>query len=512
MYEGYIRNRRQLWRELSEDPASMDGREPSDTWKSELAIIERGWQRWGYELPLHLYGAFSFVLEDEEEHSLICVRDPLGIKPLFYYVTPDGRLIYGTSIQEVAAHPDYEKAIDPEALQLYMIFGYPVGEKTLYKGIRKLLPGRCMTFRNSCLSISTWYQLSFCPDYSVSEEEWMRRIEDTMRMILKEDQENYAVSDCVSFLSGGVDSSWLLACSGVKHTCGIGYEEAEISESGQAKETAERFSADFTELTIRPEVFFDAIPAVVKNLGLPLADASAVAFALGCQETAKRTAVCLSGEGADEFFAGYHIYGLGEKIGQTGGPPHLGCTGLMEQEAAAKLLGQDQLVPLDELVRDIYKRTEGGEHLSRLLLIDIELWLEGDIYFGVNRSAAANGLQLLLPYSDRRMFELSARIPSDLKWRDGCGKYILRKTAEQLLPHDTAFRKKTGFAVPVKIWMTREPIRAGIEEAFLGETAASFFDRNRLMNFWHSYLAGNKQLWQAVYAAYVFITWYDTCF
>ena len=341
----------------------------------------------------------------------------------------------------------------------------------------------------------------------IDHAKWFLLSRDTLQTVLSEDRENESFSTACSFLSGGVDSSYILALSSVHRAVGIGYRGEAVSEAPLAAKTAEYLNATFTEVDIAPEDFFDAIPRVVRRLGLPLADASAVAFGIGCERAAQGYSTCLSGEGADEFFAGYHIYRRADELARTGGPWHYGCAGVMEAEDAARLLKLEHPFPCAHLVEGLYADTENDEHLSRLLRIDCALWLEGDILFSVQRSARCNGLKLLLPYADRRLFELAARIPSALKWKDGTGKYILRRAAEKRLPHAVAFRQKNGFSVPVRSWLRREPFRARVEAVLLGEGSARFFDPALLRKYWSSFQSGNDSVWQIVYAAYVFIIW-----
>ena len=388
-----------------------------------------------------------------------------------------------------------------------MNFGYPIGEKTLWLGIRKLMPGQTLAFRKGKLVISTYYKPVYAPEHDRSEEYWTAKIEATMRSILSEDRQNYDFRSACAFLSSGVDSSWLLALSGVHRAIGIGYAGEACSEADLASDTARALDADFCRVDISPKAFFDAIPQTVRRMGLPIADASTVALGIGCESAARSSAICLSGEGADEFFAGYHIYRRAEELGRTGGPWHYGCAGVMETQYAASLLKLDRPFPCEHLVKQLYAESEYDEHLSRLLRIDCALWLEGDILFGINRSTRSLGLKLLLPYADRRLFELSARIPSVLKWKDGVGKYILRRAAERQLPHEVAFRSKIGFSVPISNWMRREPFRARVEAVLFAPQSARFFDHSQLRRYWSAFLEGNDVVRQIVYVAYVFLIW-----
>ena len=503
LYEGYLRNREALGRELGTDPGL-----PRE--EAEREILRKGYERWGRALPGRLLGGFAFALWDEGRRELFCARDPLGLRQFYYCRTPSA-LLYGTDLASVTGDPRCTRSIDPEALQLYMMFGYPAGEKTLYRGVMKLKPGRYLVYGEGGVSTEVYAALSFNPDFTPSEGEWAEAIDGTLQEILADDRKNFDFSRGISFLSGGVDSSYLLASSGVRTALAIGGDGAG-GEIPAAAETAERLGVRLLQTRITPEAFFGAVPRVVRGLELPLADASSVAFALGCRDAAEHAAFCFSGEGADEFFAGYHLYRRAEELARDGGPRHYGCFGVMDRKPAAALLGLGQGYPCEELVEDLYRRTEGGEHLARLLMIDISLWLEGNILFSVNRAARSNGLEILMPYADRRMLALSARIPSSLKLKDGCGKYVLRLAAGKRLPPETAFRQKAGFPVPVRAWMGTEACRAGIREVLFGSASRAFFDRKKLESYWKGLLSGNTETWQILYAAWVFLVWYEECF
>ena len=502
LYEGYLRNRFPLCRELGLMPGT-------DRRETELGILRAAWQRWGREIVHHLHGSFVFVIRDGE--SLFCARDAFGIRTLYYSVTDDGTFLCGADLCAIVTNPHYKKKLDRDALQLYLLFGYPAGERTLYEGILKLLPGCALLWDGKSVQIERWYSLSFHPETSVTEIEWTCKIDQTLQEILDEDRACFDFSRGVSFLSGGMDSSYLLAASSVRRAVGIGYEDSGFSETPLASSMASELGAGFLEVTVSAEQYFEVLPCLLRNLELPLADASAPAFALGCEQIKGKYCPCLSGEGADEFFAGYHIYRRVDALGMEDAG-YLGCDGVMEQRAAMKLLGTEEAFPLEALTREIDRQMCGNEPLSRMLAVDISLWLEGDILFSVGRSARANGLDLLLPFADRRMYELSAAIPSCLKRKDGTAKYILRKAAESRIPRETAFRPKVGFSVPVKQWFREERFRAQIERALFSEISREFFNQTILRNCWHSFLKGSDDGWHAPHAVYIFVLWYENCF
>ena len=506
LFSGYIRN----WNALREELGSP---ETDDRTALEKEILLRGFERWGQSLCSHLYGAFSYVIRDPATGALYCARDPFGVSTFFYHLTPSGKLLFSEDIREIARHPDYKKAPDPHALHTYLTLGYPAGTDTLFAGIQKLSAGHRLVYQGGRLTIERYYHLRYDPDHARSEADWVEEIAHTARTILSEDRSAPGFSGAESFLSGGVDSSYLLALSHIPTACSIGYDGGDLDESQLARQTAELLGRDFRKCTVSPEQYFRTVPKVVSAMGLPLADMSSVAFFLGCEDVAKRASVCFSGEGADEFFAGYRLYRNGEKLARDDSPLHLGCSGVMESKYADDLLlEKDPQFSCVPLVEEIYKETAHSEHLARLLSIDVRLYLEGDILFGLNRSSAAHGLQVRTPFADQRMFELAARIPSDLKLHDGIGKYILRRAAEQALPHDVAFREKVGFSVPISRWMRQDGIREEMEKTLFGDASRKIFRQDLLKRYWTNFQNGSDGIRSVIFAVYVFLIWYEMWF
>ena len=501
-YDGYIRNQKKLCEQLQISPENSRK-------ETERSILSAAYNRWGYDMVRHFNGAFAFALWDEEKKEIFCARDPFGIKSFYYYVTDEGELLCSCNIRDIVAHKGFKKEIDPEALQYFIMFGYPVGEKTLYKGILKLMPGRTLVFSSGQCRTERYFTPEFNTEEGISEDEWAKKIRQTLSDVLKEDEGNFDFSQARCFLSGGVDSSFLLAASKIKNAANIGFSDEEMSEHRLALNTAEFLGVNPEIINISAKEYFDAIPEFLRNTELPLADSSAVAFSLGCKKAAEKTKCCLSGEGADEFFAGYNIY---QRVGELADVKYCGCFSALDEKTACRLLKTDNSFSSAGLVRDIYENQNITNSLNRMLAVDISLWLEGDILFNVGRNTRAYGIDLLLPFADRRIFELSAKIPAELKLRDGCGKYIFRKAAEWYLPEEIAFRAKAGFPVPVKKWLLEEPFYAEIEKTLFSDTASEFFDAELLKRFWTNFCNGNTILYQIIYTVYIFLRWYEDIF
>ncbi len=503
-YRGHIRNWEALCSELSIDAGL--GRAAR-----EEAILVKAYEKWGCDMANHFHGMFAFALWDDEAQRLFCVRDQFGTKPFYYYETADGKLLYGTMIRKIMEQEGFVKEFNEDILQMYLTLTYIAGEDTPFKGVKKLLPGRFMVWENGKLEITRYFKPEFRPDESKTLEEWADEIHETIGKIMPEvkTKDEYAES----FLSGGVDSSYVLAMSDVTMTDSCGYDEERFDESGLAKATADILGRGNNRCRITPEEYFEIVPYVMYNMELPLGDASAIAFALGCKATAKHTKICYSGEGADEFFGGYNMYRNAERYGDNLKTFYVGNTNIMKEDEKQRLLKNynPDLLPIN-VVKDMYEEMEGLDPLSKMSGIDIQIWLEGDIYLNVDKMSEAAGLEIRMPLTDTRIFDIASRMPSKYKVNEEQNKVALRTAAAKVLPEEIAFRKKLGFIVPIRIWMADERYNQDVQAKLRGESAAKFFNLDEVNAIFEDYIGGNSDNWRKVWTIYTFLVWYEEYF
>ena len=260
-------------------------------------------------------------------------------------------------------------------------------------------------------------------------------------------------------------------------------------------------------------MYFDAVPFVMKNMELPLGDASAIVFAIACRETAKHTKLCYSGEGADEFFGGYNMYRNAERYGDNLKTFYVGNTNIMKEDDKKKLLKRynENILPID-LVKDIYEETEGLDPLSKMSDVDIQIWLEGDIYLNVDKMSEAVGLEIRMPLTDRRVFDIASRMPSRFKVNEEQNKVAFRTAASKVLPDEIAFRKKLGFVVPIRYWMADEQYNKPVTDTIFSASAEKFFNMDEVKAIWDEYKGGNSDLWRKIWTIYTFLVWYGEYF
>lgn len=503
-YRGHIRNWTALCGELSIDPAL-----PRE--EREKQILTRAYETWGYEMADHLYGMFAFALWDEEEQKLFCLRDQLGTKPFYYYVTADGQLLYGTTIRQIMEQPGFVKELNEDMLQLYLTLTYGAGEDTFFKGVKKLLPGRYLVWQDGKMEITRYWKPEFHPDESKSLEDWAEEIHTALARIMPEVKTPDEHAE--AFLSGGVDSSYVLAMSDVQMTNSCGYDEERFDESGLAAETARILGRESRRCRITPEEYFAAVPYVMVHMEQPLGDASAIAFAIACKATAEHTKICYSGEGSDEFFGGYNMYRNAERYGENLKNFYVGNTNIMKEEDKRRILKRysENVLPI-HLAQDIYEETEGLDPLTKMSDVDIQLWLEGDIYLNVDKMSSAAGLEIRMPLSDLRIFDIASRIPSRYKVDPEQNKVAFRTAAAKVLPEEIAFRKKLGFIVPIRIWMADDRYNQDVRARFRSETAEKFFRIEEINKILDEYVGGNSDNWRKVWVIYTFLVWYDEYF
>lgn len=477
----------------------------------EEAILIKAYEKWGCDMADHIYGMFAFALWDDEEQKLFCLRDQFGTKPFYYYVTEEGKLLYGTTIRQIMEQPGFVKELNEEMLQLYLSLTYGAGEDTFFKGVKKLLPGRYMIWQDGKIEIVRYWKPEFHPDESKSLEDWADEIHTTIREIMPEVKEENEVA--ASFLSGGVDSSYVLAMSDIQTAAACGYEEERFDESVLAAKTAELLERDFNRRVISPEEYFEIVPYVMYNMEQPLGDASAIVFALGCRAAAEKADICYSGEGADEFFGGYNMYRNAERYGENLKTFYVGNTNIMKEDEKKKILKHynENVLPID-LVKDIYEETEELDPLSKMSNVDIQIWLEGDIYLNVDKMSEAAGLEIRMPLTDRRIFDIASRMPSKYKVNEEQNKVAFRTAAANVLPEEIAFRKKLGFIVPIRIWMADERYNQDVQRLFSSDIAEKFFHVDEIKAIFDEYIGGNSDNWRKVWTIYTFLVWYEEYF
>ena len=512
--------------------------------RSDTEVLLHGYEQWGKDLLPRLRGMFAFAIWDRSAQTLFCARDHFGIKPLYYYQAEDGTLLFGSEIKSFLAHPSFKKELNRDQLELYLSYQYSPGENTFFKGVKKLLPAHWMEWKEGSLTVERYWQPEFSPEDSRTLEEWEQDISDAM----KESVQAHKIADVEvgSFLSSGVDSSYMAALANVDKTFTVGFADKQYDETTYAQEFSKVIGVKNFAYRITPEEYWENLPKIQYHMDEPLADAASVALFFVNREAAKQVKVCLSGEGADEFFGGYNIYKepftvswydrlplwLRRAVGAVADclPPvpgvnflvrrgrpleerYIGNTNLMGERRKKQLLRQysGKVKPTD-LSAPYFAQTKGQDPVTRMEFCDLNLWLVGDILLKADKMSMANSLELRVPFLDRKVFELASHIPTKHKVNASQTKIAMRGAALKAIPEKTADKKKLGFPVPVRAWLRDERYAATVREAFNTEAANEFFNTAELNKMLDQHMSGKRDNWRQIWCVFIFLVWYNEYF
>ena len=547
VFNGEIYNYRELRQELKGAGATFhtDG---------DSEVILAAWQRWGPDCVARLHGMFAFAIYDCQARTLFLARDRLGVKPLFYAPLSDGSVAFGSELKALLAHPLLRREVDPLAIEDYLTWGYVPDHRSILQGVMKLPAGHTLLLRHDApLPEPRRYW-----DVSFAERRQGRTadLEAELLHLMRQAVSSRMVSDVPlgAFLSGGLDSSSVVALMAetsrdTVKTCSIGFDVAAADESSYAEQIALRFATQHRARQVSPDDF-QHLDALVGMFDEPFADASALPTWRVCQLARETVTVALSGDGADEAFAGYRrqVFQHGEDrvrllLPQSLRGPVFGALGAIYPKAdwaPQPLRAKSTLLALAESseagyaravsivppelrqtlyspdflrlrgdyraeqpFEDTMRRAQARSGLDRAQYADLKFWLPGDILTKVDRTSMAVSLEAREPLLDHRLIEFAASLPERLRVRRGEGKWLLKKTMQRYLPSDILYRPKQGFVTPVSDWF-RGPLaqqaRAIASSDALVRTG--WFDGKRLAAIADAHIAGRSDygrlLWQLV--------------
>ena len=512
--------------------------------RSDTEVLLHGYEQWGKAMLDKLRGMFTFAIWDRHAQTLFCARDHFGIKPLYYYQNDAGELLFGSEIKSFLDHPGFKKELNEDQLSLYLSYQFSPGENTFFRGVKKLLPAHWMEWKDGVLTVQRYWTPRFTPDDGPTLQEWEQAISDAMQ----ESVAAHKIADVEvgSFLSSGVDSSYMAALAHVDKTFTVGFANKQYDETDYAREFSAHIGVKNTAYRITPEEYWENLGRIQYHMDEPLADAASVALYFVNREAAKQVKVCLSGEGADEFFGGYNIYKepftvswydrlplwLRRALGAAAGllPPvpgvnflvrrgrplaerYIGNTNLMGERRKKQLLKNytGRVLPTD-LSRPYFEAARGQDPVTQMETCDLNLWMVGDILLKADKMSMANSLELRVPFLDRKVFELACRIPTRCKVNAQQTKIAMRGAAEMTIPPKTADKKKLGFPVPVRAWLREEKYAAILREAFGSEAAQKFFNTGALNKMLDEHVSGKRDNWRQLWCVFIFLVWYDEYF
>lgn len=531
--------------------------------RSDTETIVHAYEQYGPDCVTRFRGMFAFAIWDQRAKTLFCARDRLGIKPFYYYC--DGRIFaFASEIKALLEHPAISPAVEESLLPEFLAFGYGSSDRTLFRGIRKLMPGHHLTIEVKegqplVPRIERYWDAPRPAHFeSRSDEEWIRecrsRLEETVRMRLMSDV------PLGMFLSGGVDSSAIAAImkrqvSTPVKTFAVGYREEQYSELSWARQVAESIGTQHREVVIGMEDFFNALPDLVWHEDEPIAWPSSVSLYFVSKLAASEVKVVLTGEGSDELFGGYERYGhylmntrwlslyravpssvrrsIREGIASTSM-----LSGTWRRKLLHTFIGREESFESLQLDNFYCAFPNGEQHrlfpglnsssegiygnvlkywnsaaespvLPRMLYTDIKTYLV-ELLMKQDQMSMACSIESRVPFLDHPFVEFAAGVPPSMKIRGGVRKYILKRAVEDLLPHDIVHRKKMGFPTPLRQWL-REPEAAKIYSLLSDPQGvlAAYTDRAAVADLLARHKQGSEDATDRIWRLLNFQIWGD---
>ena len=508
---------------------------------ADTEVLIHGYEEYNEGLLDKLRGMFAFVIYDIKNKEVFAARDFYGIKP-FYYALMGDTFLFGSEIKSFLIHPDFKKELNTKMLEYYLTFQYSVGEDTFFKNVYKLRPGHYLKYKDGELEIKQYYELKFEEDDTKTYEEWKEGIDERLKDSIKA----HKISDVEvgSFLSSGVDSSFIAASSDVDKTFTVGFDDKKYSEISYAEDLSKNINTENISRVISKEEYFKNLNKIMYYMDEPLADPSAVALYFVTKVASENVKVSLSGEGADEIFGGYNIYQepftwpwyykvpypIRKVIGKVASvfPSHRGLNFLVrrgkkledrfvgnafifDKKEIKKLLSfTPETNGFKDLTKPYYEKVADLDEVTKMQYIDFNFWLIGDILLKADKMSMANSLEVRVPFLDKPLIEYARCLPAKYKTDKYKTKKIFRDIAHEKLESKVSDKKKLGFPVPIRVWMKEDDVYVTIKTRF--EQASEFFNTKAIIKLLDDHRNGKADNSRKVWTIFVFLLWYDIYF
>ena len=511
------------------------------TTKTDTEVILHGYEEYGEKILDKLRGMFAFVIYDKNTKELFAARDFYGIKPL-YYAKMGNTFIFGSEIKSFLIHPHFKKELNYKMLEYYLTFQYSPGNETFFKNVYKLMPGHYLKYKNGKLEIKKYYEIKFKQDKSKTYDEWKQGIKERLADSIKA----HKISDVEvgSFLSSGVDSSYIAACSDVDKTFTVGFNNEKYSEINYAKDLSEKINTQNISKIITKEEYFKNLPNIIYYMDEPVADPSAIALYFVTQIASENVKVSLSGEGADEIFGGYNIYQepltdawyykipypIRFAIGKVASIfPHkrginflirrglkledrfIGNAFIFNNKEVKKILRNKRKTKgFQDLTKPYYDKVAGKDDITKMQYIDFNFWLVGDILTKADKMSMANSLEVRVPFLDRPLIDYATSLPIEYKVDKNTTKKIFRDIASEVLEDKVSTKKKLGFPVPIRVWLKEDETYESVRKVFMKDD--KFFNQKAILKLLDDHKKGKADNSRKIWTIYVFLIWYEIFF
>ncbi len=509
--------------------------------KSDTEVLVHGYEKWGKDLPKHLRGMFAFAIYDKKENSLFLARDNFGIKPLYYAYMND-TFMFASEIKAFLEHPSFKKEFNEDILGAYLSFSFTPTTETFFKGVKRLDAGHYLYFKDREITVERYYQKSF-QEKDISYEEAVKEI----ASIMQDSVSKHLLSDVEvgSFLSSGIDSSYIVALAKPDKTYTVGYDLAKYNEIEYAKDLASKLKINNTSKVITKQEYMDIIPTIMYHLDEPTSDPAAIALYFVAKLASKDVKVVLSGEGADEFFGGYNIYRQDVDMGWYNKIPYfirhvialvcrllpevrgvnffirrgeklensyIGVNRVFGDKEVKKVLLKKCPLKNKDVTKKTYDDFKNEKDIVKMQAIDIDFWLMKDILLKADKMTMASSLEGRVPFIDKEVFNVASTLPIEYKVTKENTKVALRDAAKKVIPNESYKKKKLGFPVPVREWMKEKDFYEMIKTSFKSQYASKFFNQDYILNLLEEHYTGKKDNYRKIWTIYCFLTWYNVYF
>ena len=515
---------------------------------TDTESLLHGYEEWGEQIVDRLRGMYAFVIWDAKKNRLFGARDIFGIKPFYYCRTAQNDLLFGSEIKSFLDHPHFVKEVNKQALRPYLTMQFPATDETFFAGVYKLPAAHCFTYdlASGEMSVRRYWDADFSDDDSKTFGQYVEECD----QVVHESVSAHRIADVKvgSFLSGGVDSSYIAACLMPDNTFSVGFDYKDFNETNYAAELSDKLGIKNYRKMVTADEFFNTLPEIQYHMDEPQSNLSSVPLWFLAQLAAEQVTVVLSGEGADELFAGYAYYedvpslarfkrivprGIRRSLGKfVENKPYFKGRNFFLKAAEMPekwFTGQAFIYRSDEiddvvkpayakgpdafeLCAPVYDRVQNFCDLSKRQYLDMNMWLPGDILLKADKMCMAHSLELRVPFLDKKVMEFAQHIPASFRVNESGNKQVLRHAANRVLPDEWATRPKKGFPVPLKFWLREQKYYDYVKEYFTAPWAEEFFDTKKLMAMLDDHYEGKALNHRKIYTALTFLIWYKRYF
>lgn len=527
--------------------------------KADTEVLLHGYEEWGMDgLLKRVRGMFAFLIWDDNNKTLYGARDFFGIKPM-YYSNQNGHLLVGSELKSFLEFPKFKRELNVEAVKPYLMNQYNDLEETFFKGVYRFPAGHWFEYKDGEMKTHQYWDAEY-KENSLSFEETLKRINDD----LKETVDLYRNADVKvgAFLSEGIDSSYLTTLLNPDDVFSVSFDDSTYDEASKAKALADINHWTFFSDKVDADEAMHDFPEMQYHMDEPDANPSIIPLWYLCKLARKHVTVALSGEGADELFAGYVNYGMHthndiikvftselkklpkkkqvklahkiKKMPNFPGKVHM-YTNLAEPSEF--YVGQSVIYDMDYptiftskdansilqptyrnklTVNGIYqkdfKKVKNIDNVKQMQYIDLHHFMLNDIEQKADKISMAHSLEVRVPYLDKKIAELANSIPTKYLVNRHDTKYALRKASEKVLPDEWAKRPKLGFPTPIKQWLKEPRFYKQVRSLFEEEFVNDIFDQKKIIKLLDDNYEGDGSHRRQIWVIYTFLVWYKLFF